>query len=127
MKRLRRMRASEGWKQASLIPRAQQERQAAFTTLRKEFSFSEYALHHFAEIAHTTWLADHLDSNTVKKLATSTYRAANRVCIGQARRVRFKSQGRGLDSLEGKTNTSGIRFVLQHPKEGNQGWLVWIK
>jgi hypothetical protein len=25
----------------------------------------------------------------------------------------------------GKTNTQGIRFVLQPPHEGNQGWLVW--
>src|SRR5262249_43514595 len=35
------------------------------------------------------------------------------------------SRGRGLESLEGKTNTQGIRFVLQPPQEGNQGWLVW--
>jgi hypothetical protein len=37
------------------------------------------------------------------------------------------SKGRGLSSLEGKTNTQGIRFVLQPPQEGNQGWLVWGK
>jgi hypothetical protein len=45
--------------------------------------------------------------------------------VGKARRVRFRSRGRGLSSLEGKTNQQGIRFVLQPPQEGNQGWLVW--
>ena len=49
------------------------------------------------------------------------------MCVGKARRVRFRSRGRGLPSLEGKTNTQGIRFVLQPPHEGNQGWLVWGK
>jgi hypothetical protein len=45
--------------------------------------------------------------------------------VGKARRVRFRSKGRGLSSLEGKTNQQGIRFVLQPAHEGNQGWLVW--
>jgi len=48
-----------------------------------------------------------------------------RVCLGQARHVRFRSRGRGLDSVEGKTNTQGLRFALQAPEEGNAGWLVW--
>src|SRR5262249_42183677 len=93
--------------------------------LRKMHRFSEYAMHHFATTATTVWIADHPDANTAQTLATRAYRAANRVCLGQAKRVRFKSKGRGLDSLEGKTNTQGIRFILQAPKDGNQGWLVW--
>ena len=71
------------------------------------------------------FLAEHLDANTAQTLATRAYQAANRVCVGKARRVRFRSKGRGLSSLEGKTNKQGIRFVLQPPHEGNQGWLVW--
>ena len=47
------------------------------------------------------------------------------MCVGQARRVRFRSKGRGLDSVEGKTNTSGLRFHLQAGADGNQGWLSW--
>jgi transposase len=126
MKRLRRMRASEGWQQALLIPRSEkQARKEIFTALRKAHGFSEYALHLFATGANTTWIADHLDANTAQTLATRAYRAVNRVCVGQAKRVRFRSKGRGLDSLEGKTNKSGIRFCMQQPKEGNQGWLVW--
>jgi transposase len=128
MKRLKRMRASEAWQQARAIPHSEkQARKAAFTALRKEYGFSEYALYNFAKRERTTWIADHIDSSTAQTLATRTYRAANRVCVGQAKRVRFKSKGRGLDSLEGKQNTAGIHFDLQNPKDGNQGWLVWMK
>jgi transposase len=128
MKRLKRMRASEEWQQARAIPRGDiQARIVAFTALRKEYGFSEYPLHDFAKRARTTWIADHIDSSTAQTLATRAFRAANRVCVGQAKRVRFKSKGRGLDSLEGKQNTAGIHFDLQHGSVGNQGWLVWSK
>src|SRR5215510_3876262 len=128
MKRLRHMCADLRGPQARLIPRSDKAaRTAAFAALRKEFGFSEYALHAFATQANTSWIADHLDANTAQTLASRAFHAANRVCVGQARRVRFRSKGRGLSSLEGKTNTQGIRFVLQPPQEGNQGWLVWGK
>src|SRR5215813_9692358 len=126
VKRVRRMRADVRWQQARLLPRSdKQARTAAFAALRKEHGFAEYALHAFATQANTSWIADHVDANTAQTLATRAYHAANRVCVGQARRVRFRSKGRGLSSLEGKTNTQGIRFVLQPPHEGNQGWLIW--
>jgi hypothetical protein len=46
-------------------------------------------------------------------------------CVGKARRVRFKSRGRGLSSIENKRNDTGLRFVLQTPEDGNQGFLLW--
>jgi len=126
MKRLKRMRADARWQQALLIPKThQQERQALFSQLRQAYGFSEYALHAYATTARTSWVASHLDSNTAQKLATRAYQAANRVGLGQARQVRFKSRGRGLDSVEGKNNKQGLRFVLQTPEEGNQGFLLW--
>src|SRR5258708_24118105 len=128
MKRLRLMRADPRWRAARLIPRAQKrERQRAFSRLREEYAFSEYGMHRFAKEANCTWMADHLDAVTAQVLASRAYQAANRVCLGQAKKVRFRSRGRGLDSLEGKRNDTGIRFVLQPPEEGNQGWLVWGK
>ena len=45
----------------------------------------------------------------------------------ESQKVRFKSKGRGLDSVENKQEKSGLRFLLQPPEEGNQGWLVWGK
>jgi transposase len=67
----------------------------------------------------------HLDAVLAQTLASRAYRALNRVCVGQARRVRFKSRGRGLSSLENKRTDTGLRFVLQTPAEGNQGTLIW--
>ena len=127
-KRLKAMRNDPRWQKARTIPKSQkQERQHLFSQLRTEYGFSEYALHAYATEARCHWIADHLDANTGQKLATRAWSAAQRVCLGQAKKVRFKSKGRRLDSLEGKNNTTGIRFLLQDPKEGNAGWLVWGK
>ena len=47
------------------------------------------------------------------------------MCLGQARRVRFKSRERGLSSVENKRNNTGLRFVLQPPAGENAGYLLW--
>src|SRR5712691_13499584 len=125
LKRLRRMRADPRWQAARAIPRTQkQERNAAFSRLRQEYGFSEYALHGFAKQANCTWIADHIDSILAQTLATRAYQAVNRVCLGKAKKVRFKSKGRGLDSIENKRNDSGLRFVLD-PNAGDGGFLLW--
>ncbi len=128
LRRLERQRADPAWQAARAIPKAQkQERAAAFSQLRQDYGFSEYALHDFAKEANCTWIADHIDAVTAQTLATHAYQAANQVCLGKAKKVRFKSKGRGLNSIEGKRNNTGLRFVLQPPEEGNQGWLIWGK
>jgi hypothetical protein len=126
MKRLTRMKADPAWQAARSIPRSDKPaRTQAFARLRTRYGFSEYGLHEAAKHLRTSWLASHIDSLMAQKLASRAYRAANRVCVGEARRVRFRSKGRGLDSVEGKTNTSGLRFHLQAGAEVNQGWLSW--
>src|SRR6266571_3499321 len=125
-RRLRQMRADPAWQAARAIPRTHtQERRAAFSALRERYSFSEYAFHDLARSLRVSWLADHLDAVLAQTLATRAYQALNRVCVGEARRVRFKSRGRGLSSLENKRNDTGLRFVLQKPEEGNRGFLIW--
>jgi hypothetical protein len=124
--RLRRMRADPRWQAARAIPRShRQERWVAFSALREQYGFSEYALHEYAKRARVSWIAEHLDAVLTQTLATRAYHALNRVCVGQAGRVRFKSRGRGLSSIENKRNDTGLRFVLQHPQEGNVGSLIW--
>jgi hypothetical protein len=128
MKRLRAMRADPAWQEARAIPQAQKkERKEAFARLRQVHGFSEYALHEFAKEANCSWIADHIDSVMAQTLATRAYQAANRVCRGLAKKVRFRSKGRCLDSVENKRDDTGLRFVLQPPEEGNQGWLLWGK
>ena len=108
------------------IPRTQkQERRAAFSALRERYGFSEYAFHELAKALRVTWLAEHLDAVLAQTLATRAYHALMCVCVGEARRVRFKSRGRGLSSIEKERNDTGLRFVLQKPEEGNQGMVLW--
>ena len=66
-----------------------------------------------------------MDAVLAQTLATRAYRALNRVCLGQARRVRFRSRSRGISSVENKRNDTGLRFVLQPPEQGNAGYLLW--
>jgi len=123
--RLHRMRTDPAWQSARTIPRSHQhERRQAFSALRKKHHFSEYELHEYAKVVRTSWIADHIDSTMAQTLATRAYQAVNRVCVGKAKRVRFRSQGRGIDSVEGKRNDVGLRFVLD-PTAGDGGFLIW--
>ncbi len=124
--RLKRMRASKAWQDARAIPQTQKaERRTAFSALRTQYGFSDYALQAVAITLRADWIADHLDAPLTQKLGTRVYQALNRVCLGKARRVRFKSRGHGFSSLENKRNDTGLRFVLQKPEEGKQGFLLW--
>src|SRR5215469_3369819 len=125
MKRLRHMRNDPAWAKARAIPRSKkQERAQAFSALRKQYHFSEYDLHEYAKLARVSWIADHIESTMAQTLASRAYQAANRVCVGKARRVRFRSSGRGIDSVEGKRNDTGMHFVLD-PNAGDGGFLIW--
>jgi hypothetical protein len=125
-RRLRQMRADPAWKGACAIPRThKQERRAAFSALRERHGFSEYAFHELARELRVSWLAEHLEAVLAQTLATRAYRALNRVCMGKGRRVRFKSRGRGLSSIENKRNDTGLRFVLETPEAGQSGYLIW--
>ncbi|MGH2494797.1 MAG: transposase, partial [Ktedonobacteraceae bacterium] len=125
MKRLRCMRNDPAWSKARALHRShKQERAQAFAALRKHYRFSEFELHEYAKLARVSWIADHIDSTMAQTLATRAYQAANRVCTGRAKRVRFRSKGRGIDSVEGKRNDVGMRFVLD-PNAGDGGFLLW--
>jgi Putative transposase DNA-binding domain len=126
-KRLRLMRNDPAWQKARALPRTKKiERTQAFSALRKQYHFSEYEMHEFAKVARTGWIADHIDSTMAQTLGTRAYQAVNRVCVGKAKRVRFRSKRRGIDSVEGKRNDVGMRFVLD-PNAGDGGFLVWNK
>src|SRR5690242_16463546 len=125
MKRLRCLRTDPAWKKARAIARTHKHKRAqAFSALRTTYHFSEYELHEYAKQARVSWIADHIDSTMAQTLASRAYQAANRVCVGKAKRVRFRSSGRGIDSVEGKRNDTGMHFVLD-PNAGVGGFLIW--
>ncbi|GHO73940.1 hypothetical protein KSD_17110 [Ktedonobacter sp. SOSP1-85] len=125
-KRLRCMRADPAWHVARTLPRTQKaERAAAFSALRKTYGFTEAALHEAVKGLRVGWIAEHIEAVLAQTLASRAYRALNRVCLGKAKRVRFKSRGRGFSNIENKRNDTSLRFVLQAPEAGNAGFVLW--
>src|SRR5690348_10142086 len=108
-RRVRLVRESRAYQHARTLPRDNPERPAGFAQARAQHGCSEYALHAYAQQFGSSWLGKHLDSLTIQALASRAYRAANRLLLGTARRVRFKGKQQ-LDTVEGKTNTSGLRW-----------------
>lgn len=113
LRRLDLMRQSKAYRAACKLPKGK-ARTAAFRATNERFSFREYDLHTWAKdhISHE-WLGEHLDSLTVQKIATRAFQAAQQYAFGKRGHPRFKSVNQ-LDSVEGKTNTSGIRWCGDH-------------
>jgi hypothetical protein len=113
LKRLRRLWDSAEYQAARQLPRgckhspAAQKRTAAFREANVQAGFQEYDLHAYATQFSHSWLGEHLDSNSVQKVATRAFQAVQQYGFGKRGKPRFKGKG-GFDSVEGKTNTSGI-------------------
>ena len=84
--------------------------------IRQNFGFSEYSFHSLVKRMQQHFKC-HIDSNTAQKIATNLWKAYEKVFYGNGQRIHFKKYG-DFNSLEGKSNKSGIRF-----KEGQLEWL----
>jgi putative transposase len=100
---------SKAFQRARSLPKEDPNRRALFAQARAAHAFTEYELHAYAGQLRQSWLGEHLDSFTCQKLASRSYGAANRLLLGQAKRVRFKGRQQ-LDSVEGKKASVGIRW-----------------
>ncbi|MGO1369770.1 RNA-guided endonuclease TnpB family protein [Senegalia sp. (in: firmicutes)] len=79
--------------------------------LRKDYGVTEYSLHDF--IAPMKRYFKVIDINTAQKIATRAWLALEKYIFGDGKKVYFKKYGE-LNSLEGKNNTSGIRYRDNH-------------
>jgi transposase len=109
MRRGRLIRQSKDFNRARTLAPNNPERKVLFKRARERYNFSEYALHSESTKLRQSWIGEHLDSNTVQKLATRAYKAVEKVLFGKAKKVRFKGKNQ-LDSVEGKSNKTGIRW-----------------
>ena len=112
-KRVRLVRESKAFQRARVLSRDDPERTRLFRAARAQHAFSDFALQAYAKQFGHAWLGEHLDSHVLQKLATRAYGAANRLLMGRAKRVRFKGKHQ-LDSVEGKTNATGLRWYTDH-------------
>ena len=62
---------------------------------------------------------DNIDSSTSRKIASQVWIAFDKLLYGNGKDVRFKPYNKGLKSLEGKSNKTGIRYILK------DNMLVW--
>jgi putative transposase len=109
MRRVRLIRQSKDFNRARSLRSSNPERKVLFKRSRERYEFSEYAFHSYSTKLRHSWLGDHLDSNTAQKLATRAYKAVEKVLFGKAKSIRFKGFNQ-MDSVEGKSNKSGIRW-----------------
>jgi transposase len=113
LERLDTLRTSEGYQAAQRMPKgikdssAAKARSAAFHAANEQAGFQEYGLHAYAKQFGHAWLGEHLDSLTIQKVATRAFLSVQQYAIGKKGKPRFKGKG-WFDSVEGKTNTSGI-------------------
>ena len=121
LKRAKKLKNSESYKQAKGMKPRTKGRNALFNQARKEVLFSEYDLHAFSKIIRAkSHFSDHIDSFTEQKIMTRAYQATNKYVMRSDGKGKPRFKGiHQLDSVEGKSNGSGIRF--------KNGSFVWGK
>lgn len=110
LKRLASMRSAEAWQGARALP-AGKPRSDAISAVCKAFGFTEYALHSFVKpVRKAAGWDKRLSAQEAQTLATRVYQTVREYAFGGRGKPRFKGINRPLHSLEGKQNTTGIRF-----------------
>ena len=83
--------------------------------MRKEYGLTEYSLH--ADVKEMQkHFKKNIDSFTAQKIATTLWKSYYKLFYGNGKQVYYKKYG-DMNSLEGKSNSTGIRFVDEY--------LVW--
>ena len=110
---LQQMRQDPQWKKACNLPKGK-ERSELFRNLERQYRLTEYDLHAvIAKHRERSGRKNQLGINETQKIATRVYQSIRRYQLGLGGRPRFKSVFRGLHSIEGKTNATGLKFNLQ--------------
>ena len=76
--------------------------------IRKQYGMSEYSFHEDVRQMQKHF-KDNIDSFTAQKIATTLWKSYDKLFYGNGKKVYYKKYGE-LNSLEGKSNSTGIRF-----------------
>lgn len=121
LKRARLLKKNASYLEAKSMKAKTKGRPALFKQAREYVGFNEYTLHDYSKIIRAnSHFSDHIDAFTEQKVMTRAYQATNKYVMrsdGKGK-PRFKGINQ-LDSVEGKSNGSGIRF--------KDGCIVWGK
>ena len=76
--------------------------------MRRQYGLSEYSFHEDVKQMQKHF-KDNIDSFTAQKIATELWKSYDKLFYGNGKKVYYKKYGE-LNSLEGKSNKTGIRF-----------------
>ncbi len=76
--------------------------------IRKQYGMSEYSFHEDVREMQRHF-KDNIDSFTAQKIASELWKSYDKLFYGNGKKVYYKKYGE-LNSLEGKSNKTGIRF-----------------
>ena len=107
-KRYKHMKESKEYKKVVKLPKGK-ERNKQFNKLNKNNGLTEYSLHRYVKLIQKHF-KDNIDSFTAQKIATRCFSAFQKLMLHQSNRVYFKKYGE-MNSVEGKSNKTGLRFV----------------
>ena len=77
-------------------------------SMRKEYDLTEYSLHTDIK-GMQKHFKNNIDSFTAQKIATNLWKSYDKLFYGNGNKVCYKRYG-NMNSLEGKSNNTGIRF-----------------
>ena len=77
--------------------------------IRKQYNMSEYSLHEDVKQMQKHF-KDNIDSFTAQKIATALWKSYDKLFYGNGKKVYYKKYGE-FNSLEGKSNKTGIRII----------------
>jgi hypothetical protein len=113
LRRMKRLRESMLYRKALRENKENPSRQVMFKTAKEKCGFQDYALQSCAVKLRKSWLGKHLDVHSTQKVAKRAFKAVERILYRKARKVRFKTFNQ-MDSIEGKSNETGIRWRKDH-------------
>lgn len=106
-KRYNHMRESKEYQKAVKMDKGK-ERNKKFNELNKKYDLTEYSLHTYGKPMQKHFKTN-IDSFTAQKIATRCFNAFQKLMFHQANKVYFKKYDE-MNSVEGKSNKTGIRF-----------------
>lgn len=82
-------------------------------SMLQEFGLSEYSLHHDVKNMQKHF-KNNIDSFTAQKIASNVWKVYEKLLYGNGETVHFKKYSEGLNSLEGKSNKTGIVYKIEN-------------
>jgi Ni/Co efflux regulator RcnB len=76
--------------------------------IKKQYGMSEYSFHNDVKKMQQHF-SDNIDSFTAQKIASALWKSYDKFFYGNGKKIYYKKYGE-LNSLEGKSNKTGIRF-----------------